>query len=173
MSKKRCSWARDLDNHVMIKYHDEEYGRMINDNNKLFELFCLELLQAGLSWNIVLQKRKAFNAAFHNFEITQVAQMQLDDQLLQNKELIRNKAKLAAIINNAQVIIEQNIDLKNYVVEMYDAFKDDYSSGARQYKKDGFKFVGPSIIASLYAALGLFEAHETECFLYNREREGD
>lgn len=167
MDQKRCSWASDPNNPLMMKYHDEEYGRMIDDNDKLFELFCLELLQTGLSWNIVLQKRAAFNEVFHNFKIAEVAQMQIDDVILTNAQLIRHKAKLEAIVNNAQVIMKQNLDLKDYVLNAYATFQDDFVKGAKQYKKDGFKFVGPSTIESLYLAIGLIQAHQADCFLYH------
>lgn len=167
MNHKRCSWASDPNNTLMMKYHDEEYGRMIDDNDKLFELFCLELLQTGLSWNIVLQKRAAFNKAFHNFKIAEVAQMQVDDRLLTNGDLIRHKAKLEAIVNNAQVIVKQGLDLQHYVLNSYATFQDDFVKGSQQYKKDGFKFIGPSTIESLYLAIGLIKAHQEDCFLYH------
>lgn len=167
MDQKRCWWADDPNNLLMMKYHDEEYGRMIDDNDKLFELFCLELLQTGLSWNIVLQKRADFNEVFHNFDIAKVAQMQIDDAILTNAKLIRHKAKLEAIVNNAQVIVNKGLDLRDYVLNSYETFQNDFVKGSKQYKKDGFKFVGPSTIESLYLAIGLMEAHQEDCFLYN------
>ena len=168
---KRCTWASDSANELMIAYHDDEYGNMINDNRALFELLCLEIMQTGLSWNIVLQKRAAFKEFFLNFEVNDLIKMPHDDiiKLSENKAIIRNKMKIAAIINNAHIIVENKLDLKEYVLKNFNEYQSDYQKAAKQYKKDGFKFIGPSVVESLYKAIGLEEGHEKECFKYGRK----
>ncbi|WP_019774815.1 DNA-3-methyladenine glycosylase I, partial [Streptococcus sobrinus] len=100
----RCGWVK-MTNPLYIAYHDQEWGRPLHDERALFELLCLEGYQAGLSWETILNKRQAFKKAFHNYDISQVAQMsnQELDNLLDNPDIIRHKAKLYATRANAQV----------------------------------------------------------------------
>lgn len=103
----RCSWV-NVNNPLYIAYHDEEWGRPLHDEQALFELLCLESYQAGLSWEIVLNKRQAFRSAFFDFDIQKVAKMtdmELDS-LLDNPAIIRNKAKLYATRANAQAFLK-------------------------------------------------------------------
>ncbi len=171
MKKQRCRWANDIDDQIMIDYHDYEYGRMIDDEDKLFELLALETMQTGLSWRIVLHKRESLNEAFSYFKLKEVALMNYDDidSLINNYDIIKNKKKLEAIINNAKVIVSEELNLKEFIIENFDMFKDDYQLCVKEYKKIGFKFIGPSIIKSLYEALGLIDAHEEICFCRKKE----
>lgn len=171
MEKYRCSWASNINDQIIINYHDNEFGIMIDNQNKLFELLALEIMQTGLSWRIVLYKRKALNEAFCNFNLKKIAMMndQDIDYLIQNYDIIKNRMKLKAIINNAQVIVDQNICLKEFIIENFKRYQDDYNSCVKEYKKIGFKFIGPSILKSLYEALGLIEAHEINCFCRKRD----
>lgn len=167
--KQRCRWANS--DELMIDYHDNEYGRMIKDNDKLFELLSLEMMQTGLSWKIILNKRVAFNKHFNEFIINKVALMDETDiiRLMEVKEIVRNRQKIAAIINNAKVINDENINLYDYINSTFKLLADDYKKTAQKYKKDGFMFIGPSVIESLYQAIGLMEGHEENCFRYGKE----
>lgn len=97
----RCDWSGADEN--MIKYHDEEWGVPLHNDQKLFEFLVLEGFQAGLSWQIVLNKREAFRKAFDEFNPDKVAKYEEKKlgELVQNKAIIRNKMKIAATVNNS------------------------------------------------------------------------
>lgn len=164
---------------LLTAYHDDEWGRPTHDDRELFELLCLETLQAGLSWLTVLRKRVAFKAQFANFEIAAVAKM-TDTQLeaaMQNPAIIRNRRKLWAIVNNAQAV--QKVQA---TVGSFDAYVWQFTAGqvianrpetsadipaqtdlSRQVAKDmkqrGFKFVGPTTVYSFLQAAGVVDDH--------------
>ena len=100
---QRCGWVKE-NNPLYIAYHDQEWGQPLHDDQKLFELLCLETYQAGLSWETVLNKRAAFKKAFHNYDAQKVVRMsdQDLDRLLENPGIIRNKLKIYATRANAQ-----------------------------------------------------------------------
>ena len=103
---ERCDWANSGE--LMIRYHDTEWGVPLHDDRKLFEFLVLEGFQAGLSWQIVLNKREAFREAFNGFNPEKIAaydQAKLDE-LVQNKSIIRNRQKIAACVNNAQQFLK-------------------------------------------------------------------
>lgn len=178
----RCSWV-NVNNPLYIAYHDEEWGRPLHDEQVLFELLCLESYQAGLSWEIVLNKRQAFRSAFFDFDIQKVAKMtdmELDS-LLDNPAIIRNKAKLYATRANAQAFLKVQEEfgtfdhylwswveftpLDNPVKPFYDLpTKSDLSDClSKDLKKRGFKFVGPVCVYSYLQAAGLLNEHEKTC----------
>ena len=103
---KRCDWGTT--NELMMKYHDEEWGVPLHDDNKLFEFFVLEGFQAGLSWQIVLNKRENFRKAFDNFypEIVASYSEGKIQQLITDKSIIRNQQKIRACVNNAQRFLD-------------------------------------------------------------------
>ena len=107
MTKKRCEWVEGKEE-IYLKYHDEEWGVPKYDDDILFEMLILELFQAGLSWITILKKREAFRKAFDNFDIDKI--MKYDEnkvnELLENENIIRNKLKINATVNNAQVFRE-------------------------------------------------------------------
>ena len=118
---KRCSWVK-MNNPLYVAYHDEEWGQALHDDRALFELLCLETYQAGLSWETVLNKRQAFREAFHDYQIQAVAEMtdaELET-LLDNPDIIRNRAKIFATRANAEAFLQ--------VQEVYGSF-DAYLSG--------------------------------------------
>ena len=102
----RCAWTGA--NELMLAYHDTEWGVPLHDDQKLFEFLVLEGMQAGLSWQTILNKRQNFRAAFHNFDPPRVARYTARDvkRLLNNPGIIRNRLKIEAAINNAQRFIE-------------------------------------------------------------------
>src|ERR1700750_3348559 len=102
----RCAWAGDQPDYIV--YHDEEWGRPVTDDNRLFEKLCLEGFQSGLSWLTILKKRPQFRKQFKNFDVKKVARMPPDDvdRLLQDAGIIRHRGKIESTINNAQRTLE-------------------------------------------------------------------
>ena len=103
-NKIRCKWC-NLKNPIYIKYHDEEWGRKNFNDNYLFEMLILESFQAGLSWECVLNKREDLKKAFDNFNIDKISNFNNEkiEELLANKNIIRNRLKINASINNAKI----------------------------------------------------------------------
>ena len=185
---KRCAWAQNK-NTLMQQYHDTEWGRPCFNDQQLFELFSLEIMQAGLNWQTILNKRQALRQAFADFDYQQVRFLAAKiPDLLQNTAIIRNRRKITAIINNAQIIAQMHAKhqtfaaylwkfVDNQPIQHHFTSSQEIPSGdplsqkiSRQMKKDGFKFAGPVVIYSLLQAAGLVNDHETSCFLYDRIR---
>ncbi len=176
---KRCKWC-NLENEKYIKYHDEEWGKENFNDNYLFEMLILESFQAGLSWECVLNKRDAFKKAYDNFDINKI--INYDEikinELLNNKDIIRNKLKIKASINNAKIFKEiQNeyISFNNYLksftkgITLYEInqTRNELSDKlSNDLKKRGMKFVGTIVIYSYLQAIGVIYSHDKECFLY-------
>jgi len=177
---KRCDWATSSP--AMERYHDEEWCRPEHDEQRLFELLCLETYQAGLSWQTVLNKRAAFQRDFYSFELKRVAAMTPADveRLLQDSEIIRNRRKIEATINNAQVILNwpttghfstwlwafvggQPIRHAIASTDQIPATTDQAQHISREMKKLGFKFVGPTTMYSFLQAAGLVNDHLLSC----------
>lgn len=180
----RCKWV-NLNNQSYIDYHDHEWGIINHDENYLFEMLILESFQAGLSWECVLNKRKAFKKAFDNFDYMKISKYGKNkiEELMNNPEIIRNKLKINASINNAKVfmkiqeefgsfdkyiwsfsnnkVIRNTNDIFNPTSELSDTISMDL-------KKRGMKFVGSTIIYSYLQAIGIINDHETTCFMYNK-----
>lgn len=178
----RCAWVK-MNNPLYVDYHDEEWGRPLHDERALFELLSLETYQAGLSWETILNKRSAFKAAFHNYEIDKVAAM-TDEELeaiLQNPAVVRNRSKIYATRNNAQAFlkIQKDFGTFNHYIWSWVGFTPinnvvkDYSQApsktelsdrlSKDLKKRGFKFVGPVCTYSFLQAAGLVNDHEMSC----------
>nr|WP_319510350.1 DNA-3-methyladenine glycosylase I [uncultured Draconibacterium sp.] len=170
----------------MIEYHDKEWGVPLYDDQKLFEFLVLEGFQAGLSWQIVLNKRENFRKAFDNFEVEKVAKYKDKkvEELLQDAGIIRNRAKILGCINNANWFIEvqqefgsfssymwgfvNNKPVLNKFTKMSELpatsnLSDEISA---DLKKRGFKFVGSTVIYSHLQATGVINDHLTTCFRY-------
>ena len=179
---KRCKWC-NLKNELYVKYHDEEWCKPNFDDKYLFEMLILESFQAGLSWECVLNKRESFRKAFDNFNIDKICNYDNNkiQELLQNKDIIRNKLKINASINNSKIF--KNI--QNEYGSFYDYLKT-FTKGkilyeinkttnelsdniSKDLKKRGMKFVGSTIIYSYLQAIGIIYSHEKECFLYTRK----
>ena len=180
---KRCNWL-NLNNPLYVQYHDSEWGVPVHDDNKLFELLLLESFQAGLSWECVLNKRAAFRLAFDNFNADKIANYNKAkiEKLLQNTNIIRNKLKIAASIQNAKVFKQiQNefgsfnayiwgftnnqILFEEYSLRTTSPLSDKIS---QDLKPRGMKFVGSTIIYSYLQAIGIINAHGKECDLYKK-----
>jgi len=185
--KTRCAWVDDIP--IFIDYHDNEWGRPVHDDVKLFEMLTLEGAQAGLSWLTVLKKRAAYREAFDQFDYHKVALY--DDvkiaELLANAGIVRNRLKVNSTITNAKLFLEiiekhgsfdkfiwQYVDYKPIVnhwekVEDLSATTPLSDKISKDLKKLGFKFVGSTIIYAFMQATGMVNDHLTTCFLYRGE----
>ena len=177
----RCSWC-NLNNNKYILYHDNEWGKPTNDDNKLFELLILESFQAGLSWECILNKREDFRKAFDNFNYKKISKYNETkiNELLNNKNIIRNKLKIKAAINNSKIFIDIQKEYKsfsNYIwffTNNNTIYENDKVSSelsdkiSNDLKKRGMKFVGTVIIYSYLQAIGIINSHEENCFLYKK-----
>ena len=176
---KRCTWV-DLSCPSYIHYHDEEWGVPIYDDRLLFEMLILEGFQAGLSWQTILFKRKAFKKAFDNFDVQKVTSYNNDkiEELMQNAAIIRHKLKIKAAISNAKIFIEIQRkwgSFSNYLWHWTNGqilkgngtlTKNNLSDKiSADLKKQGMKFVGSVIIYSYLQAVGIINDHQTCCFL--------
>lgn len=176
--KTRCKWANP-DNDLYLHYHDEEWGVPVYDDRKLFEMLILESFQAGLSWECVLNKREAFRQAFDEFDLDKVCAYDEEkmEELRQNSGIIRNRLKIRAATNNAQVFrkIQQEYgSFSSYlwhwtngkVIREKDAVSSPLSDAiSKDLQKRGMKFVGTVIIYAYLQAVGVIFSHEDGCFL--------
>ena len=112
---KRCRWV-NLNNELYINYHDSEWGKPKYNDHELFELLILEMFQAGLSWECILNKRQYFKEAFDNFDYIKIANYKevKINELLNNKNIIRNKLKIQATITNAKIFIDIQKEYKTF-----------------------------------------------------------
>lgn len=180
---KRCPWVPEGDE-LYMKYHDTEWGVPVYIDRKIYEFLVLESFQAGLSWRIVLNKRKAFEKAFANFDPKKVAKFGKKEinALLRNTGIVRNKLKILAAINNAQKFLEvkkefgtfseymwQQVDGKPKVNKFkatkdYPSFTEEALRWSKDLKSRGFKFLGPTVIYSHMQATGMVNDHTLDCF---------
>lgn len=175
----RCKWC-NLKNPKYIEYHDNEWCKPNFDDKYLYEMLILESFQAGLSWECVLNKRASFKKAFDNFNIDKICNY--DDkkvqELLTNKDIIRNKLKINAAINNSKIfkaIQNEYGTFYNYlktftedtIIYEIDKTTNELSDMlSEDLQKRGMKFVGSTIIYSYLQAIGVIYSHDKECFLY-------
>lgn len=184
--KKRCGWVEgQFDDY--IRYHDEEWGVPVHEDQKHFEFLILEGAQAGLSWATVLKKREGYKAAFANFNAVEVSKF--DEKkirsLLTFNGIIKNQLKIRATVNNAQRFLEVQEEFNgfdNYIWQFVDGepivnhWKDisevpatstESDTLSKDLKKRGFKFVGSTIIYAHMQACGLVNDHTVDCFRYH------
>ncbi|WP_192506843.1 DNA-3-methyladenine glycosylase I [Pseudoalteromonas aurantia] len=179
----RCLWV-DQSKPDYIEYHDLEWGVPVMDDQTLFEFITLESAQAGLSWYTILKKRQGYKNAFHQFRVEDVALMTEADveRLLCNTNIIRNRLKIRATINNAQAFIKvqqefgsfaryqwQFVNFKVIVNDIaskegYLATSDISIIFAKDLKMRGFKFLGPTTIYAHMQACGMVNDHDNACF---------
>lgn len=176
----RCQWC--VNDPLYIAYHDNEWGTPLRQKHKLFEMLILECMQAGLSWITVLRKREAMREAFHDFDAVRLAQLtdaELDD-LLKVDGIIRNRLKIKAVRNNAQVFLA--IDKREDIIDYFWQFTSgkvlqncrqtlseipaqtlESQNMAKQLKKDGFSFLGPITCYAFMQAVGMVNDHVQSC----------
>jgi DNA-3-methyladenine glycosylase I len=189
MGKKltRC-W--NTDDPLYVKYHDEEWGVPVHDDGKLFEFLVLEAFQAGLTWKLILRRREALRKAFDEFDPRKIAKYTEEDirRLVGNPDVIRNRAKISAAVNNARRFEEVQKEFGSFDVfawgfvrgRVIDHSLKDFSSMlsepeesramSRELKKRGFKFVGPTICYALMQAVGMVNDHLVHCFRHGQIR---
>ena len=180
---KRC-W--NTDNPLYVKYHDEEWGVPVHDDRTLFEFLTLEGFQAGLTWELILKRREALRKAFDNFNPEKIARYDDEDvkRLMANPNVIRNRAKILATINNALRLKEVQKEFGSFDAFVWkfvqgktlnNAFTDfsnmpaeteESKTMSKEMKKRGFKFVGPTICYAFMQAVGLVNDHLIDCFRY-------
>jgi len=183
--KIRCGWVNNIP--IFEDYHDNEWGRPVRDDRKLFEMLILEGAQAGLTWLTILKRRENYRAAFDNFDPQIIAAY--DDakiqELLANEGIIRNRLKINSAVTNARAFLA--------IAERYDSFATFFwnyvdnipiighpttledvpattplsDKISKDLKKLGFKFVGSTIIYAYMQATGMVNDHTMDCFLYN------
>ena len=164
----RCKWC-NLKNPKYIEYHDNEWCKPNFDDKYLYEMLILESFQAGLSWECVLNKRASFKKAFDNFNIDKICNY--DDkkvqELLTNKDIIRNKLKINAAINNSKIFKAIQTFTEDTIIYEIDKTTNELSDMlSEDLQKRGMKFVGSTIIYSYLQAIGVIYSHDKECFLY-------
>ena len=181
MDKARCKWC-NLKNPLYVKYHDEEWGQQVYDDNVLFEFLVLEPFQAGLSWETILNKRENFRRAFDNFDPKVIVNYDENKirELMNDASIIRNRRKIDATIINAKVFLDIQKEwgtfseyiwhfTEHQIICEFDKTKSDLSDIiSKDLKKRGMKFVGTTIVYSFLQAIGIINSHEEGCFLYER-----
>jgi len=168
----------------MEDYHDKEWGVPLRNDRKIFEFLTLESFQAGLSWRMILNKRVNFEKAFSNFDPIKVSRFSKKDlnRLLKDKSIVRNRAKIEATINNAKKFLEVKKEFGTFSTYMWRFVDDkpivnsirkvsDYKPlskeaeiWAKDLKKRGFKFLGPTTLYAHMQAVGMVNDHMTGCF---------
>ncbi len=165
---QRCPWAEDADD-LMKKYHDEEWGVVVRDDKTIFEFLILESFQAGLSWKTILNKRQHFKKVFADFDPVTVSKFSKKEAslLLQDKGIIRNRAKIEAAINNAKVFLDTQKEFGTFSTYMWNfapASNLQAIAWAKDLKVRGFKFLGPTTIYAHMQATGMVNDHTNNCF---------
>jgi DNA-3-methyladenine glycosylase I len=179
----RCWWAGT--DPLYIQYHDEEWGRPVTDDQRLFEKVCLEGFQAGLSWLTILRKRENFRRAFHGFDPERVARMTGRDvaRLLKDEGIVRHRGKIESTINNARRAIElqdEHGSLSSYFWKWQPSAASrprritravltrmpttaESTALSRDLRARGWSFVGPTTIYAFMQAMGLVNDHVEAC----------
>jgi DNA-3-methyladenine glycosylase I len=164
----------------MCDYHDREWGRPLRGRNAMFERMTLEAFQSGLSWLIILRKRDDFRRAFAGFDIESVARFTDRDvaRLLADAGIVRNRAKIEATISNARVAADCDVDLSDLLwshapaprsrpATLQDVASQSPESVAlaRDLRRRGFRFVGPTTAYALMQAAGMVDDHVADCWV--------
>ncbi len=178
--KARCAWAGIDTDELYQRYHDDEWGRPVKGERDLFERLSLEAFQSGLSWITILRKRKAFREAFDNFEPAAVASYGEADiaRLMSDAAIVRNLMKIRATIGNAKAVLAlpAGVTLASLLQshapavprpagEPVPARTPESAELAKELKKLGFAFVGPTTAYAMMQAVGLVNDHQPGCWV--------
>lgn len=186
IKKTRCLWPAD--DELMIRYHDEEWGTPLHDDQKLFEFMILDAFQAGLSWKTILHKRENFRKAFAGFDPVKVSRFteKRIQRLMNDPGIIRNRLKIRATVTNAQRFLETQEEWKSfdrYIWQFvhYKTIVNHRRAGdpppvtspeseamSKDLKRRGFKFVGPTICYAFMQASGMINDHLEHCFRFSK-----
>jgi len=181
----RCEWGNY--NKLMKEYHDKEWGVPNHDDDSLFEFLILEGVQAGLSWNTILQKRENYRKAFDNFDYNKISLYNEEkiDELMNNSGIIRNRLKINAAISNAKAFIILQKEFGSFdkyiwqfvgntpIIHKFKTLLELPSKTreseimSKDLKKRGFIFVGPTICYAFMQAVGMVNDHIIDCFRYD------
>jgi DNA-3-methyladenine glycosylase I len=184
----RCAWIDESrlapDDFILYRdYHDTEWGQPLRDSQALFERVSLEAFQSGLSWLIILRKRENFRRAFHKFDARRVARYTERDiaRLMADTGIVRNRAKIEATIANARAIAdlsEDGVDLSELLwsfappsrprpvdIAHVPAVTPESTAMAKELKRRGFRFVGPTTAYALMQATGMVDDHTADCWV--------
>ena len=184
--RRRCWWAETADADLM-RYHDEEWGRPVHADQRLFEMLTLEGAQAGLSWSTILHKRAGYRRAFANFDVRRVARFDARRRaaLRRNSAIVRNRLKIDSTVSNARAFLAVQQECGSFdrylwtfaggrplvncprrgAVPARTALSDALS---RDLTRRGFRFVGSTIIYAFLQAVGVVNDHTRDCFLCPR-----
>ena len=183
---KRCTWCGT--DPLYVKYHDEEWGVPVYDDQKLFEFLTLEGAQAGLSWITILKRREGYRKAFAHFDAEKVARFDKKkiEKLLTDPGIIRNRLKVEAAVKNAQAFLKvqdefgsfsnyqwcfvngEPIKNKRKSLKQIPALTQESEEFSNDLRARGFGFVGPTIIYAHMQAAGMVNDHVTDCFRYKQ-----
>ena len=178
---KRCDW---VSGEIHTKYHDAEWGVPLHNDRKLFEFLVLDSMQSGLSWQMILRKRKSFCYAFDNFDPKKISNYSEKDvrRLLADKGIIRNRKKIESAINNAKRFLEVKDEFgkfDSYIWSFVDyktktnkfkrwtdipAISEESVIMGNDMKKRGFSFVGPTVCYAFMQTVGMVNDHVVGCF---------
>lgn len=187
MTPSRCAWVTT--DPIYIAYHDEEWGRPVYDDQKLFEMLILEGAQAGLSWITVLKRRENYRKAFDDFDPVKISQYHQEkiESLLQNPGIIRNRKKVESVIRNARAFLEIQAAFESFAAYIWQfvdgeptinhwdsmnevpAYTKESTAMSKDLKARGFTFVGPTICYAFMQATGMVNDHMSDCFLHGKE----
>jgi DNA-3-methyladenine glycosylase I len=178
--RERCPWGEDP---ALRRYHDEEWGRELRGDRAMFERLSLEAFQSGLSWSLILRKREAFREAFVGFVPALVSRFGEADveRLLGDPGIVRNRAKIEATISNARAVLDLGESLSDLVwsfapeappaprtVDDVPATSPASTALAKELKRRGLKFVGPTTAYALMQATGMVDDHLVGCLARRR-----
>ena len=181
----RCGWIDQTrlapaDFILYRDYHDTEWGQPLRDSAALFERISLEAFQSGLSWLIILRKRENFRHAFDGFDIGRIARYTDKDiaRLMADTSIVRNRAKIEATIANARAAADLDVDLADLLwsfappprprpadVSLVPAVTEESTAMAKELKRRGFRFVGPTTAYALMQATGMVDDHTADCWV--------
>jgi DNA-3-methyladenine glycosylase I len=180
----RCPWALSAPEYV--DYHDDEWGQPVADDRAMFERLTLEAFQSGLSWLVILRKREGFRAAFAGFDLATVASYADSDvdRLLGDPAIVRNRAKIEAAIANARAAMELDGGLLAHVhgfaplrpvdpprtLSDVRAQSEESKALAKDLRKRGFRFIGPTTMYALMQATGIVDDHLADCWRRSTRR---
>jgi DNA-3-methyladenine glycosylase I len=179
---KRCDWA--FASQLYIDYHDKEWGVPVHDERKLFEMLTLEGVQAGLSWSLILKKRAGYLKALDAFDANKIARYDERKvlELLANPEIVRNRLKVQAAIQNAQAFLQVQSDFASFdafiwrfvdgrpqqhawqSLQEVPASTRESDAMSKELKRHGFTFVGTTICYAFMQAVGMVNDHIVDCF---------
>jgi DNA-3-methyladenine glycosylase I len=185
---KRCPWSGTDPQY--IKYHDEEWGVPVTDDQTLFEFLILEGAQAGLSWLTILKRREGYRKAFADFDVKKVARFSEKkiEKLLLDPGIIRNKLKVRSAVSNAKLFIEIQKEFGSFykysmqfvggkrIINKWKKMSDipattkESDAFSKDLKKKGFKFTGPTIMYAHMQATGMVNDHLINCFRYKNSK---